>query len=210
MSLHNRATGCCLLTIVAFFLLSQPAFCQEQASPTSSIDSTTRPLAAKDAETLQPGLTPFYFRNFYARDLRQLPGLKKTHKKGEMGEPILKLNHQFGNGMVFDSGTNKGVGIRMIGAINFDHTGEYRFQALSNDGFQLYLGDTLIVNDPKQHSDQLSEIGSIVIDEPGWYPLRIDYFQRKGTAALKLFWETPQNTEMTIVPASAYAHQPEK
>lgn len=199
-----------LLVIGFLIVFSQPALGTGQTPPAIGKHITAKPLAPDNALLLQPGLNAYYFLDFFARDVRKLPGMHLTEKKGYKGKPILLLNHQFGKGQVFGSGTNKGVGIRMIGAIHFESAGEYSFQSLSNDGFQLYIEDTLVINDPKQHSDQLSAIASITIGEAGWYPLRIDYFQRKGTAALKLFWKTPQSEEMNIVPESAYAHHLDK
>ena len=79
-------------------------------------------------------------------------------------------------------------------------------QALSNDGIFLYLDDQLVLSDPKHHSDRLSNLAFVTIDTPGWYPVTIEYFQRKGTAALKLFWKTPAGEEQVPLPAEAYAH----
>ena len=96
----------------------------------------------------------------------------------------------------------------MHGMIYFPKAGTYTFQALSNDGVVVYVGDTVVVNDPVQHSDQLSEETAIEIPETGVYPLRVDYFQRKGTAALRLFWKTPDSDTMTVVPTSSFGHLP--
>ena len=98
--------------------------------------------------------------------------------------------------------------MRMQGFINFSEPGTYGLQFLSNDGVELFIGEELTISDPKQHSDQLSEKAIVSISKAGWYPVRIDYFQRKGTAALKFFWATPGITQMQPLPASVYAHQP--
>jgi len=166
------------------------------------------PLSQETADNLQPGLLPRYFEKFFARNVAELPDDDTSRFKNWLGEPIPQLDNQFGIGKVFGSGTNRGIGIRMRGALHFPAPGTYTFQALSNDGIMMYLGDTLVVNDPTQHSDQLSKESSIQIPAAGWYPLRIDYFQRKGTAALKLYWKTPGSDAMSVVPASVYGHIP--
>lgn len=166
------------------------------------------PLSEEMAKTLQPGLQPRYFAKFMARDVRELPEDTSSQLKTWPGEPIAQLNHQFGEGEVFGSGLSRGVGIRMRGAIHFRAPGTYTFQAFSNDGIEMFLGDMPVVSDPVQHSDQLSKEASVQIPAEGWYPVRIDYFQRKGTAALQLFWTTPDSGAMTIVPAEAYGHLP--
>lgn len=109
--------------------------------------------------------------------------------------------------MVFDSGTNRGVGMRLTGFIRFTETGVYEMQTLSNDGVILFIDDKLVVSDPEQHADRLSNIGYVTIDKEGWYTMKLEYFQRKGTAALKLFWKTPADGKQVVVPAAAYGHR---
>ena len=173
--------------------------------------SRPQPLAPLDKvamENLVPGLLPVYFENFKARNVAELPDDDTSRYPTRIGEPIYQLDNQFGIGGVFGSGQSRLIGVRMRGALYFPEAGSYGFQALSNDGIAFFIGGTLVVNDPLQHADQLSSTGTILIPEKGWYPVRVDYFQRKGTAALKLYWQPPGKEAMEIVPASAYAHLP--
>lgn len=166
------------------------------------------PLGEDMTATLMPGLLPRYFEGFKARNVGELPDDDTRRYKTRLGEPIPQLDNQFGVSEVFGSGLSRTVGIRMRGVLLFPAPGNYTFQALSNDGITMYLGDVVVVDDPVQHSDQLSKESTVQIPAAGWYPLRIDYFQRKGTAALKLYWKTPDSDVMTIVPSSAYGHLP--
>ena len=157
---------------------------------------------------LMPGLTPRYYVEFFERHLDRLPATESSQYPSFNGKPILELNHQFGKKEVFDSRTGRGVGIRMKGFMKLDTKGIYEFQALSNDGIIMLMDGKVILNDPEQHSDRLSNVGIVDIKEPGWYPVVIEYFQRKGTAALKLFWKTPGTDTLVPVPAQIYAHLP--
>lgn len=157
-------------------------------------------------EKIQPGLKVTYFLEYFKRDVTYLQEMISGEFKSQQGKPIDRLDHQFGRGEVFDSGTNRGVAVRMRGYLNFAEPGTYSMQALSNDGIVLHIDDKLALNDPRQHSDRMSNIAHITIDRAGWFPLSIDYFQRKGTAALRLFWKTPGQADFTIVPGSAYGH----
>ena len=159
---------------------------------------------------LSRGLASFYYTEFFARDVRKLPKSKTSSYPSFPGKPITELNHQFGKDNVFDSKTNRGVGIRMTGFLQFPEAGSYEMQALSNDGLIITLADKVIINDPKQHSDRLSNIASIMIKQPGSYPIMIEYFQRKGTATLKLFWKKPGEMQYMPIPAEAYGHAKEK
>lgn len=155
---------------------------------------------------INSGLRVRYYLNYFKRDVRYMQRMQEGEFESFDGPPITHLNHQFHKNKVFDSGTNRGVAMRMRGYLNFPQTGVYGLQALSNDGIILLLADTLTLSDPKQHSDRLSHQTHININRPGWFPVTIDYFQRKGTSALKLFWKKPGSTDYTIVPATAYGH----
>ena len=163
--------------------------------------------APADSSQLEPGLSVLYIYGKW-RHLNLMPSGEKAQKEGDPGKPIPQLNHQFGRGEVFASGTNRLVGLQLSGFINFNQPGQYAIQALSNDGLRVWVGQKLIVDDPKWHSDRLSPGVSYQVDQPGWQPLFIRYFQRKGTAALKFFWKTPGAADFVPVPPEALAHLP--
>ncbi len=157
---------------------------------------------------LEPGLRVLYFNGKY-RNVRQMPnGDRALLEKGRPGAPILIINNQFGSNEVFDSGRNQAVGVQMKGYIHLEK-GRYAFQALSNDGVEMIIDDKSVLIDPGVHSDRLSKIETLSVQEPGWYSLMVKYFQRKGTAALTLYWKTPEKNEFEVIPASAYGHLPE-
>lgn len=163
---------------------------------------------AVSVKELQKGLGVTYYLEFFERSLNDIPKGESNSYIVREGEPVGELNHQFGNEEVFSSGTNRGVALRMRGYLHFDQSGEYQLQALSNDGVVVTIDDKVVISDPEQHADRLSNIGYVTIDEPGYYATVVEYFQRKGTAALKLLWKTPGAADFVPIPANAYAHFP--
>jgi mannan endo-1,4-beta-mannosidase len=128
---------------------------------------------------------------------------------GFAGKPILILDRKFEpQEKIFDSGFHRGVALQMDGVIKFPTPGEYGIMALSNDGIRVYIGGKRVINDPDWHGDKYSRKNKMVLTESGWYPFKLKYFQRRGTAALKLFWKTPKDEDFTIIPAEAYGHLP--
>jgi hypothetical protein len=174
----------------------------------TGIDLPTSQKVQGKENQLQPGLSVLYFHQFY-RHIDEMPKGRMIKARGIPGKPILILDHHFGEDReVYKSGRAKGVGMHMDGFIQFEKTGDYVFQANTNDGFRLFISELRIINDPAVHSDRMSEKGMIRVAEPGWYPIRILYFQRKATATIQLFWKKPGDKTMDIVPAEAYAHIP--
>jgi hypothetical protein len=161
--------------------------------------------AVFDAAQLKPGLSVLYLDGGY-RFVKQIPKGDKAREKGWSGKPVLQINHQFGNGEVFDSGKSSKVGVLLDGYIHLAKPGAYALQVLSNDGVEVYVDGKLIVSDPNVHSDRLSDIGVYTSAKEGWQPLHIRYFQRKGSAALKLYWRPPGSSEFEVVPEGAYGH----
>jgi len=161
-----------------------------------------------DTATLKPGLAVLYFYKFWARHLDDLPTGDFAIMVGKPGDPIPYLNHKFGKEEVFGSGESRGVGIQMDGYIKLSHTGEYWFKAFANDGIRVIVNEQLVVDDPEWHEDgdRYSNPLNITLSETGWYPLRVRYFQRKGTATLILYWKRPGDKNFTIIPEVAYAH----
>ena len=169
------------------------------------------PLNPQPADTaLVPGLAVAYFYDYKARHLNSLTKGNVPNKKGTPGEPIPFLNHHFGRGEVFNSGSNRLVAMRMQGLLHFPQTGTYTLLGLSNDGLRVYLDDQRIIDDPEWHArgDQYT-IGVVTeITQTGWYPMMVEYNQRKGTAAIGFFWRRPGADGFEPVPAEAYAHIP--
>lgn len=163
------------------------------------------PVAPQPAEaSLKPGLTVrYYFIN--SRTLKTIPS-ESSVQKGKAGKPILYLNHQFGRGEVFGSGVKRLVMIRMKGLLHLPQAGKYVFRALSNDGVRVFIGGQQMIDDPKWHSDRCSHLAEVEIQKAGWYEFKVEYFQRKGTAALRFYWHSPGVDALSIVPAEAYGH----
>ncbi len=161
------------------------------------------------SDRLVPGLRVFYFDGKYST-VRQVPDSNiAVSEEGRSGAIIATINHQFGQNEIFDSGRTREVGVQMIGYLLLDQKGSYEFQALSNDGVEVIIDGNSILIDPDVHADRLSDIGRLSVQETGWHSLMVKYFQRKGTAAIKLFWKTPGKDAFDVVPAMAYGHLPD-
>jgi len=160
---------------------------------------------------MKPGLSVTYYNKYFHRHLRFLSTNNLSEEiTRKPGKPIPLLNHHYERvDKIFDSGATQGVAMRIKGLIQFPKAGKYAFQAVSNDGILVYLSGKVIINDPTQHSDRLSNLAVVDISVPGWYPLMVEYFQRKGTATIKLYWRKPGEETLSIVPAIAFAHTPD-
>jgi PA14 domain len=155
------------------------------------------------AEQLQPGLAVAYV---YGR-FNHLNEFKT--KKFEAGKPLPQLDYRMGEGAVLTTKERDQVGALITGFIRFEKAGTYGFDVTSNDGVRVEIGDKLLYEDPTVHSDDTSDRIDVKIDQPGWYPIRILYYEKKGTATLVLRWVPPPadpKAKPAAVPAAAFGH----
>jgi hypothetical protein len=125
--------------------------------------------------------------------------------KGKPGEPLANIDSKAGDGDVLTSGMDDGVAAAIVGLISLDAAGTYAFSAKSNEGFRLSVGGVQVIEDPGVHYDRFSEIGKITVTVPGWYRLKMLYFERKSTSTIQLYWRPPGSKKMVVVPAEVLA-----
>ena len=78
------------------------------------------------------------------------------------------------------------------GQFEVKQEGYYIFGMSSDDGSKVYLDNKLIIDLDGLHGDDLSQ-SYIVPLKKGFYPLRIEYFQKDGDRKLELVYVTPDN-----------------
>jgi len=199
----KRAGGKTIQIIISLLLLVVSG-CTAPMQETQQSSGDT--IVKGEASQLQPGLSVVYIFLKY-RNVDQVPTGEAALRMGRQGEPVTMLNHQSGKEeSVFASGRSQGVAMVMDGFMNLEKAGTYRWQALSNDGIRLFIDNTMIFEDPKVHPDRLTPTGTFEVATGGHYPVQIIYFQRKGTASLKLYWQPPGAEQFSLVPAEIYWH----
>jgi hypothetical protein len=149
---------------------------------------------------VEPGLAVTYYYAMF-EDVAYISKLVK----GKPGPPIALLDHDTNSGKVLTAKRSMGVGAEIRGMIHLPDPGTYLFRVNSNDGVKVTIAGILLHEDPYIHSDTISEAIEFAVQQAGWYDLAIDYYQKKGTSALGLYWTPPGGSE-TTVPAEAYGH----
>jgi hypothetical protein len=158
----------------------------------------------RPAEPQPPQVTPGLAVEYTYARVNYIEELKG--RKFEAGPPLQNLNYRWG-GNVLTSKSREEVGAIITGFIQFEKPGVYGFEVTSNDGVLVEIGGKILVDDPGVHSDSTSDRVNVKIDQPGWYPLRVVYFQKKGTASLVLAWVGPgEKGRATPVPAKAFGY----
>ena len=79
------------------------------------------------------------------------------------------------------------------------------FLVQSNDGVRLNIGGKQIFEDPDIHGDRFSPELYVNITDPGWYSIRVLYFERANSSTLELYWQEPEG-DVVFVPTEAFGH----
>jgi hypothetical protein len=107
---------------------------------------------------------------------------------------------------VLTTTNNMLVGAHITGFIQFAEAGTHRLRVTSNDGVRITLGGEMMFEDPGVHKAESSPDLVFDVAEPGWVPLDILYYQKKGTWALQLYWQPPGAPGFVPVPAASLKH----
>ncbi len=81
-------------------------------------------------------------------------------------------------------------GVVMSGQLEIKEEGYYMFAVASDDGSKFYLGNRLLLDNDGLH-DGYGYKSYIVPLKVGFYPVRLEYFQKDGGSSLRLVYFTP-------------------
>jgi hypothetical protein len=153
---------------------------------------------------LRPGLQPRYFYGDFDH-VDRVPTQAADVAKGAVGKPVANLAAGSNTGRLWEAQSDTQYGVHFSGLIKLA-AGDYQFAVKSNDGVRVFLDRTRILEDPTAHPDRFTPPAKVTIAKAGWYRLTVQYFQRRGGAALELHWQPPGAAALSIVPPEALAH----
>ena len=90
------------------------------------------------------------------------------------------------------------------GWVEASYDGDFNFFTIADDGVRLWIGEQLIIDDWQDH--RARERSGIVTDMVAGqrYPIRLEYYENKGNAEIRLEWSSDNQARTTI--PSAYLH----
>jgi hypothetical protein len=92
------------------------------------------------------------------------------------------------------------------GYIEITSDGYYLFGLGSNDGAKLYLSDKLVIDNDGLKKEESTK--SFVLPlQKGFYPIRIEYFQKDESCSLNLVYLIPDADNPTNIPAKYQYHK---
>ncbi|MEM9532463.1 MAG: galactose oxidase-like domain-containing protein [Pseudomonadota bacterium] len=87
-------------------------------------------------------------------------------------------------------------GFRFAGVITVVTEDTYVFYTNSDDGSQLFIDDTLVVDNDGLHAPR--ELSGNITLAPGAYPITVTFFEQGGGEILEVFWSNSTNGRQSI------------
>ena len=162
--------------------------------------------ASPQPKGVKKGLNVCYFTG--ERQIRTLTQARsRISKKCTPGKPLTGLNYpDKGNGApVLTAGIPTLVVANISGYIKFDKAGVYQLEFFSNDGAQVWISGKEVAKLNKITPCASAGRPQVKVPKPGWYDLKILYFQKEGTACLESEWIEPGG-KRKLIPNGAFGY----
>ncbi|MGZ3297592.1 MAG: glycoside hydrolase family 3 C-terminal domain-containing protein [Asticcacaulis sp.] len=103
------------------------------------------------------------------------------------------------------SGEDKTSSARWTGFIKAPKSGEYSFRYASENGYRIWIGDTLVVDEWGVGDSPSIDTGQITLDAGKTYPIRVEASQTGQTGRQQLVWSLPGDDGSDAVAAAQQA-----
>lgn len=132
------------------------------------------------------------------------PGLKAEHFSGPDFSGAATSATE-ANATLAWTGKDTDTTARWTGVVTAPSTGEYRFRFASENGYRIWVGDTLVVDEWGVGDAPSIADGKITLEAGHKYNLRVEAFQRGATGSQKLVWSPPTENGDDAVAAAKQA-----
>ena len=141
-----------------------------------------------------------YFRN--SDEVSNLAGVAWTSAPAATGELAWCnfANADDWSDPMWRGGPTSSWALRLTGSITIAQAGTYQFATESDDGSDLTINGTQVVNNDGLHAMTV-RTGSIAL-QPGTYPIVARMFENDGDHGMRVLWQPPGARAMTLIPPS--------
>lgn len=188
------------LALIGVALAASPSWAQIRGTKPSGPVAVNPANPQPAADKIKPGLSVSYFFGLI-NNINEIPDAP-----GKAGPPLPNLDYNVGFKNVLTSDRDDGVQAIIVGYIKLDKPGLWKFAVNSNDGCRFMIDGKKIYELPGVQPDVMSDVLEVNASAPGWYALKMLYFEKRNTSTLQLFWAPPGTADLGIVPASAFGY----
>ena len=114
------------------------------------------------------------------------------------------VNFNWGSGSPDPAVTPDNFTVRWTGQVLAPITGNYTFSTVSDDGVRLWINDVQVINDWTDHGATTDASAAIALTAGQKYNVKMEYYERGGTAEAMLLWAYGGVAQQIIPQTSLY------
>jgi len=166
------------------------------AADVTSVSAYLREIGSEEASAPVPpaatgtGLTGRYFNN---RTLSGTAALTRTEV----------VSFDWGTGSPGPGIAADNFSVRWTGEVKTSVAGAYRFRTITDDGVRLWVNGVLVIDNWSDHSSTTNSSDSITLAANTRYTVKMEYYERTGSAVARLRWRLPNTTSWVTIPREA-------
>ena len=92
--------------------------------------------------------------------------------------------------------------VRWTGQIEAPYSGTYTFYTQGDEGIRLWIDNVQVINDWNSRGSEAS--GTIVLTAGQRYAIRVEYYERRGTATVRLLWSHDSIAKSVVAAQQLY------
>ncbi|MFK7827708.1 MAG: PA14 domain-containing protein [Oligoflexales bacterium] len=119
-------------------------------------------------------------QKYYLGDWDEIPDFLELSAEKEQLVPSVNLGE-------YSSRSLNYFGLTFDGFLEIEFEGQYTFELTSDDGSKLYIDDSLIIDNNGLHGSIAKQ--NTIFLQRGLYPIRVEYFEKKGGQSLGLRYQ---------------------
>ncbi len=130
-------------------------------------------------------------------------GLTAEYYDGTNFRKLLRTRHELKvdldlNGRAPTRGVGaENISVRWTGMLKVPADGTYEFVTRSDDGVRLFLDDQVLIENWTVHRAAIDK--SVKVLTAGPHPIKLEWFQRRGPAVMKLYWRSSEDAQPRLI-----------
>jgi glucose/arabinose dehydrogenase len=113
------------------------------------------------------------------------------------------VNFDWGNGRPAPGVRPNTFSVRWTGSFEVRYPETFTFHTLSDEGVRLWIDGQLVIDHWEKHTVAEDE-GTIALEPGRRYTIRLDHWEEKGPAVMKLLWSSPSQPKEVVPQSQLY------
>ena len=160
----------------------------------------------KPLDKFSEGLTAEYFN---LPPFSDNPGALPNRNEAILTRIDNNINFDWGDGIPGKNISVDYFGVRWTGMIYIPITGTYQFMIYHDNGVRLIINNKVLIDHWKiegfgYRPSGVEKIIDIYLKGKNWYPIKVEFFEHKWRASIKINWRVPGSDKLEVIPSSNF------